>query len=145
MRSIGRLAVLLTIVFSAAGFNKESIQECAQVLSEHIKETFSKISHETILRQNYDKLVEEEQFDPRQELKRSKHRIEDYLKVRSQFAYNVHILETVCMNIIVRAKTYSFACMRPPNEPQLPVIGLYQLTIWLVPGVRFANLQFTGH
>lgn len=52
-----------------------------------MKETFSKISHETILKQNYEKLVEEEQFDPRAELKKSKHRIEDYLKVRSQFAY----------------------------------------------------------
>ncbi|PIC38386.1 hypothetical protein B9Z55_010416 [Caenorhabditis nigoni] len=91
MRAVHLLLVLAVYITSTRSFNKESIKECAQVLSEHMKETFSKISHETILKQNYEKLVEEEQFDPRAELKRSKHRIEDYLKVRSQFAYKAKI------------------------------------------------------
>ncbi|CCD66131.1 Voltage-dependent calcium channel unc-36 [Caenorhabditis elegans] len=91
MRVVHLLVVLATYVSTTSSFNKESIKECAKVLSEHMKETFSKISHETILKQNYEKLVEEEQFDPRAELKKSKHRIEDYLKVRSQFAYKAKI------------------------------------------------------
>ncbi|CAI2347934.1 unnamed protein product [Caenorhabditis sp. 36 PRJEB53466] len=91
-RTAFRLVIWLILnITSTNSFNKESIKECAQVLSEHVKETFNKISHETILRQNFEKLVEEEQFDPRAELKRSKHRIEDYLKVRSSFAYKAKI------------------------------------------------------
>ncbi|CAB3401877.1 unnamed protein product [Caenorhabditis bovis] len=87
------LLLLLVVSFISLinGFNKTSIEECSRLLSEHFKETYRKISHEEILRKNYEKLVVEEEFDPRVELKRSQHRIEDYLKVRSQFAYKAKI------------------------------------------------------
>ncbi|KIH42703.1 hypothetical protein ANCDUO_27308, partial [Ancylostoma duodenale] len=48
------------------------------VIYAHFKERFLQL---------YDQFVEPEQFDPRDELKRSKNAIENYLRRRAEFAY----------------------------------------------------------
>ncbi|CAD6188290.1 unnamed protein product [Caenorhabditis auriculariae] len=82
---------ILLVVSISSAFNKDSIEDCSRVFSEHAKELFEKITQEQKIRQNYEKLVEEEQFDPRDELKKSKVRIEKYLRLRAQFAYKAKV------------------------------------------------------
>ncbi|VDO05835.1 unnamed protein product [Haemonchus placei] len=85
-RSIVTLFVLSFFIYSDA-FNKNSIEECARVLSENLQDTFKRVTKSDQIIQLYDQFVEQEQFDPRDELKRSKAAVENYLKRRADFAY----------------------------------------------------------
>ncbi|KIH50420.1 hypothetical protein ANCDUO_19501, partial [Ancylostoma duodenale] len=67
--------------------NETSIEECARVLSENLQDTFKRVTKSDQILQLYDQFVEPEQFDPRDELKRSKNAIENYLRRRAEFAY----------------------------------------------------------
>ncbi|EPB75068.1 VWA protein [Ancylostoma ceylanicum] len=68
-----------------------SIEECARVLSENLQDTFKRVTKSDQILQLYDQFVEPEQFDPRDELKRSKNAIENYLKRRAEFAYKAKV------------------------------------------------------
>ncbi|VDM60160.1 unnamed protein product, partial [Angiostrongylus costaricensis] len=71
-----------------------SIEECARVLSENLQDTFKRVTKTFLLHsslQLYSEFVEPELFDPRQELKRSKVAIENYLRRRAEFAYKAKV------------------------------------------------------
>ncbi|VDL71407.1 unnamed protein product [Nippostrongylus brasiliensis] len=67
------------------------IEECARVLSENLLDTFKRVTKSDQIQQLYDQFVEPEQFDPRDELKRSKTAVENYLKRRADFAYKAKV------------------------------------------------------
>uniref|UniRef100_A0A7I4YN17 VWFA domain-containing protein n=1 Tax=Haemonchus contortus TaxID=6289 RepID=A0A7I4YN17_HAECO len=89
-RSIVILFILSFFIYSDA-FNKNSIEECARVLSENLQDTFKRVTKSDQIIQLYDQFVEQEQFDPRDELKRSKAAVENYLKRRADFAYKAKV------------------------------------------------------
>ncbi|ETN81788.1 von Willebrand factor type A domain protein [Necator americanus] len=68
-----------------------SIEECARVLSENLQDTFKRVTKSDQIIQLYDQFVEPEQFDPREELKRSKTAVENYLRRRAEFAYKAKV------------------------------------------------------
>ncbi|KAK6749281.1 hypothetical protein RB195_001713 [Necator americanus] len=67
------------------------IEECARVLSENLQDTFKRVTKSDQIIQLYDQFVEPEQFDPREELKRSKTAVENYLRRRAEFAYKAKV------------------------------------------------------
>ncbi|KAJ1359578.1 Voltage-dependent calcium channel unc-36 [Parelaphostrongylus tenuis] len=90
MRSTNILFVAVLTLHSDA-FNKQSIEECARVLSENLQDTFKRVTKSDQIIKLYSEFVEPELFDPRQELKRSKTVIENYLQRRAEFAYNAKV------------------------------------------------------
>ncbi|KAE9415913.1 hypothetical protein Angca_009293, partial [Angiostrongylus cantonensis] len=68
-----------------------SIEECARVLSENLQDTFKRVTKSDQIIKLYSEFVEPELFDPRQELKRSKVAIENYLQRRAEFAYKAKV------------------------------------------------------
>uniref|UniRef100_A0A158P7P0 VWFA domain-containing protein n=1 Tax=Angiostrongylus cantonensis TaxID=6313 RepID=A0A158P7P0_ANGCA len=67
------------------------IEECARVLSENLQDTFKRVTKSDQIIKLYSEFVEPELFDPRQELKRSKVAIENYLQRRAEFAYKAKV------------------------------------------------------
>ncbi|WKY06411.1 hypothetical protein Q1695_006532 [Nippostrongylus brasiliensis] len=91
MRSIVLLLFAAHCSIIGEAFNKNSIEECARVLSENLLDTFKRVTKSDQIQQLYDQFVEPEQFDPRDELKRSKTAVENYLKRRADFAYKAKV------------------------------------------------------
>ncbi|EYC10445.1 hypothetical protein Y032_0055g2558 [Ancylostoma ceylanicum] len=91
MRSTAVLLIIAAVFLHSDAFNKNSIEECARVLSENLQDTFKRVTKSDQILQLYDQFVEPEQFDPRDELKRSKNAIENYLKRRAEFAYKAKV------------------------------------------------------
>ncbi|VDO81801.1 unnamed protein product [Heligmosomoides polygyrus] len=86
-----KLLVVAHLSFHGVAFDKNSIEECARVLSENLQDTFKRVTKSDQIIQFYDQFVEPEQFDPRDELKRSKTAIEHYLQRRADFAYKAKV------------------------------------------------------